>query len=375
MIQMRRMQPVTTALVTFMCFLLGSTSLAAPREEKDSGNKIRGCLIEYGHAAAPSTATVVYEHETYLSFPAIAHVGDKLVVIFRLAKGNSLDFDSNILITTSDDNGRNWSEPKTWIDEAGVDSRNCGGGPLSGGRIHFVYDMHGGCGAWRRTYYRTSTDGLNWSAPIRLRADLPGGGRNQKTSVANRGILWNKNGTLYFPHFLDLGNSVLVHPDGTQTQTFSVPRIEPAVAFNSQQELVAFSKGGTVDVSRDRGRTWQAVTQLYTISQPDLIRLSDGRLLFCYSGKHRLCELLSVSKDGHDVNNRRATKIFQGFSDGNANSRGKAMCLEYGNEILTVLYEARRETEPSRGKSRIYLIRTPKSILEERSQTDDICQE
>ena len=45
--------------------------------------------------------------------------------------------------------------------------------------------------------------------------------------------------------------------------------------------------------------------------------------------------------------------------DGVLDSRGKAMALEHGDEILTVLYEACGR----RGSSRIYLVRTPINSL------------
>ena len=143
-----------------------------------------------GEAVAPSTSTVVYEDERYLSFPAIACAGD-----------------ARILICHSDDDGLSWSTPDVWVDEPDTDSRNCGGGPLPGGLAHFVYDMHYATADWRHTFYRTSEDGVSWSEPIRSHADVPGGGDNQRTSIGNHGIAWDDR-TLYFPHFY--GNSVLV---------------------------------------------------------------------------------------------------------------------------------------------------------------------
>ena len=309
-------------------------------------------------AVEPSVSNVIFEHEEYLSFPAIASAGGRLIVIFRMAKGNPLDFNAKILITYSDDGGQSWSDPETWIDEPGVDSRNCGGGTLRDGTAHFVYDMHGGEGAWRRTFFRTSSDGIHWSAPVRLMADLPEGPKEQITAVGNRAIEWDSD-TLYFPHFK--GASVLANrKDGTQRQIETIPRIETTVAWNRRGELVAFSKGGPVDISPDRGKTWYAVAQLSTISQPDLVQLSDGRLLFCYSGKCREDEYLLLSEDGHNVQNEKETKIFKGTPDGRIDSRGKAQALEYGEYVVTVLYEA---CGP-RGKSRIYLVKTPKAALE-----------
>ncbi len=315
---------------------------------------------QFGEAVAPSTASVIHEADGYLSFPAIAAAGERLLVIFRQATGNPLDFTSRILICHSDDAGHSWSEPDVWVDEPDADSRNCGGGTLPGGLAHFVYDLHGGGGAWRRTYYRTSTDGTHWSEPIRLAADIPNEGAEQITSIGNRGLLWDEHGTLYFPHFLHFGRSVLVHADGSQTQIASVPRTEPAIAWNRQGELVAFSKGGAVDISSDRGATWRAATQLDTLSQPDLIQLGDRRLLFCYSGENRRSEFLLLSKDGHDWQDAVPLKIFAGVNDGALDSRGKAQCLQWGDEILTVVYES----YASQGTGRVYLIRTPLAAFE-----------
>jgi hypothetical protein len=309
-------------------------------------------------AIEPSVATVIYETEHYLSFPAIISAGGRLVAIFRQAAGNPLDFDSRLLITHSDDDGQSWSPAETWVDLPDVDSRNCGGAVLDDGEAHFVYDLHGGGGAWRRPYVQFTRDGRQWSEPIRLQADLPGRGDEQLTSVGNHGVRWF-DGRIYFPHFM--GKSVLLdRQTGRQEQTHTVPRIEPQVEINCRGELVSFAKGGPVDISPDRGVSWLAETQLLTISQPDLITLRDGRLLFCYSGKVRQDEWLILSEDGRDLQTARKVKIFEGTADDRIDSRGKAMALEHGEEILTILYEA---ASASRGPSRIYLVRTPKAGL------------
>lgn len=309
-----------------------------------------------GTAVPPSTCSVIYEAPTYLSFPAIARAGERLVVVFRTGKGNPLDFDSRILITASDDDGRTWSGPEVWVDVPDCDSRNCGGNTLADGTAHFVYDLHLRDG-WRRPYVTFTTDGASWSSPVWLNANVPGKGEDQRTSVTNQGIEWD-DGRLYFPCFR--GNSVLFDSrTGAQEQRPTVPRHEPAIAWNGPGELVAFSKGGGVDISSDHGKTWVAAGDLNSISQPDLVQLRDGRLLFCFSGKMRLDEWLVVSEDGHDVYDLEPVRIFDGTPDGELDSRGKAMCIEHGEEILTVLYEA---CGP-RGNSRIYLVRTPKGAL------------
>ena len=159
---------------------------------------------------------------------------------------------------------------------------------------------------------------------------------------------------IYFPHFS--GNSVILDTEtGYQEQTWTVPRTEPQVEKNKRGQLISFGKGGPVDVSKDGGKTWTALGQLNTISQPDLIKINDGRLLFCYSGKNREDEWLLLSEDGYDINESEPVKIFQGIPDGRIDSRGKAMAIEKDGEILTVLYEAASE---NRGLSRIYLVRT-----------------
>ncbi len=312
-----------------------------------------------GVAVAPSNAGVIYECRGYLSFPAIARTGNRLSVIFRKGQGNALDFNSKVYITHSTDRGKTWTEPNLFIARPGVDTRNCGGGMLPDGRAHFVMDMHGGKGAWRRTFYVISDDGETWSKPVRLHAEIPGKGKNQITSICNRAIRWDNDATLYFPHFMKCGRSVLLHPDGSQTQTHSIPRIEPALAWNRRGELVAFSNGGAVDVSIDKGATWQAIWQLSNISQPDLISLKDGRLVFCYSGKYRSCEYLLLSEDAHDLQDAKPLKIFEGDDGGKITRRGKAQCIEYGNEILTVLYESLLTD----GRGKIILVRTPKTQL------------
>ena len=310
-----------------------------------------------GHAVAPSSCSVIHEDDTYLSFPAIARVGERLVAIFRSGQGNPLDFDARILITHSDDRGVTWSDPEVWVDLPGIDSRNCGGATLADGTAHFVFDLHSQQG-WRRPYVRFSTDGRGWSEPVWLNANAPGGPEAQLTSIANQGLDWDE-GRIYFPCFM--GRSVLLDPKtGAQTQAPGVPRCEPAIAFNKRGELVACSKGGPVDISADRGRTWTAAGYLMTISQPDLIRLEDGRLLFCTSGKMRQDEWLLLSEDGHGVRHEAPMKIYEGTPDGRLDSRGKAMCIECDDEILTVLYEA---GAPERGPSRIHLVRTPKDAL------------
>ena len=218
--------------------------------------------------------------------------------------------------------------------------------------------MHGGNGAWRRTFVRFTEDGINWSDPIRLNADIPGQGDEQITSVGNHGIEWEE-GKIYFPHFA--GKSVIFDPEkGSQEQTWTVPRTEPQVEKNKRGELVSFGKGGPVDISKDGGKTWIALGQLHTISQPDLIKLNDGRLLFCYSGKIREDEWLLLSEDGYDINESKPVKMFQGTSDGRVDSRGKAMAIEKDEEILTVLYET---ASNNRGLSKIYLVRTPINSL------------
>lgn len=310
-----------------------------------------------GHAIEPSSHSVVFEHPRYLSFPAIASVGERLIVIFRMGTGNPLDFDSKILITHSDDNGHSWSPPETWVEEPEQDSRNCGGNTFADGVAHFVYDMHHRCG-WRRPYVRFSDDGLAWSEPVRLDANIPGRGEVQVTSIVNQGLEWDAD-NIYFPCFR--GNSVLYNRrTGAARQMPMVPRHEPAIAFNRQRQLVAFSKGGHIDISSDQGCTWVAAADVDTICQPDLIQLADGRLLLSFSGKARLDEWLLLSEDGHDVYDCKPEKIFEGTPDGELDSRGKAMSIEVGAEILTVLYEA---CGP-RGNSRIYLVRTPTAAID-----------
>jgi hypothetical protein len=309
-------------------------------------------------AVEPSTSTIIYEDPEYLSFPAIIRAGNRLVAIFRRAKGNPLDYDAQILKIYSDNDGATWSDAEVWIDEPDEDSRNCGGAVLADGTAHFVYDMHGGGGSWRRPFVRFTKDGKTWSDPIWLNANIPGKGEEQCTSVGNHGVDWG-DGKIYFPHFA--GRSVILDPQtGRQEQTWTIPRTEPQIAKNKRGEFICFAKGGPVDVSRDYGKTWIAIGQLSTISQPDLIQLKDGRLLFCYSGKVRQDEWLMVSEDGYDIDSAGKVKIFEGTFDGRIDSRGKAMALEHGDEILTILYEAASE---NRGPSNIYLIRTPKDSL------------
>ena len=124
--------------------------------------------------------------------------------------------------------------------------------------------------------------------------------------------------------------------------------------------MFAFSKGGVVDVSRDGGHTWIGVNQLDCVSQPDLLQLRDGRLLFCYSDKRRSNECMQISDDGYDLHDSRSIMIFRGTPDLRLDSRGKAQCLEHGDEILTILYEAAGD----RGPGRLYLVRTPVAALE-----------
>ena len=112
------------------------------------------------------------------------------------------------------------------------------------------------------------------------------------------------------------------------------------MARNRNGDLVMFSHSSVVCISRDGGATWNAVTEVAGVSQPDLVALSDGGLLICWSGKQRLDEWLAVSADGHGLETARHMKIFDGTDDGVLDSRGKAMALEHGDEILTVLYEA-----------------------------------
>ena len=309
-------------------------------------------------AVAPSTTMVVHEDDRYLSFPAIVRVDKRLFIIFRAAWANELDLDATILICVSDDDGRTWSQPKTWVKIPGGDSRNCGGGQIGTDQAHFVYDVDYGETGGRHTFYRTIDGGGDWLAPIRLRADRAG---DDRTSIGNRGIIWDEQGqTLFFPHFA--GNSVVVdRASGRQTQTHRLPRLECTVAWNRRGDLIMFGLGGSVDVSRDRGRTWTVLGHIYTISQPDLLQLADRRLLLCYSDQKRVNEYLLVLEDGHDMGSDPiGVKIFEGTFDGVLNSRGKAMSLEHGDQMLTVLYEA---CGP-RGPSRIYLVWTPRSCLQ-----------
>ena len=309
-----------------------------------------------GEAIAPSSHTVVAEMDAYLSFPAIAQAGGRLAVVFRAGKGNPLDFTARILLVTSDDNGETWSEPAVWAHNENCDSRNCGGNTLSDGRAHFVYDIHSVEG-WRRPHVRFSEDGLSWTEPVWLDANKPGGPDAQRTSIVNQGLEWG-DGRIYFPCFR--GNSVLYDPKtGAQEQYASVPRHEPAIAWNRRGELVAFSKGGPVDVSSDRGRTWVAAGDMDTICQPDLIQLSDGRLLFCYSGKLRLDEWAMLSEDGRNVYGDEPVRIFDGAPGPSLDSRGKTMCIERDGEILTVLYES----DEVKQHGKIYLVRTPIDAL------------
>ena len=55
----------------------------------------------------------------------------------------------------------------------------------------------------------------------------------------------------------------------------------------------------------------------------------------------------------------RHVRIFEGSAGCPIDGRGKAMALEHGDEILTVLYEA----DAPGGPSRVILVRTPKSAL------------
>ena len=310
-----------------------------------------------GQTVPPSKSTVIVQEQAYLSFPAIASIRDRLMVIFRKAKGTKLDFNASILWVYSDDDGQSWSEPEPWFDQEGGDCRNCGGGTLQDGTAVFVFDIHGGEGAWRRTFFKQSTDGKTWSDPIRLRAENNG---QTTVSVGNRALDWDDE-HLYFPHFQNCGHSVLYHrPTGEQTAIPTVPRVEPTVVWNKNRELIAFSKGGVIDVSTDEGKTWMAVSQVDSVSQPDLITLDDGQLLFCYSGGKRANEFLLLSKTGRDIAEHQARMIFCAEPPKVLTDRGKAQCLQWHDEILTVLYES-SETAGSTGQ--IHLVRTPCSAL------------
>jgi hypothetical protein len=96
---------------------------------------------------------VIVEQQAYLSFPAITVAAGRLMAIFRKGKCNALDFNASISWMYSEDGGHNWSEPKPWFDQEGGDCRNCGGGTLRDGTAIFVFDVHGGQGAWRRSYF------------------------------------------------------------------------------------------------------------------------------------------------------------------------------------------------------------------------------
>lgn len=309
-----------------------------------------------GTAIEPSTSSVIFEHPSFLAFPAIVDADGRLVVIFRSARGNPLDFASRILWTWSDDGGATWAEPEVWEDLPDCDSRNCGGATLSDGVAHFVYDRHSPEG-WRRPYVRFTVDGAGWTDPIPLDANDPAGPDAQLTSIANQGLDWDED-HIYFPCFRGL--SVLYERnEGIQSHLPTVPRAEPAIAWNRRGELISCCKGGAVDVSTDRGRTWMALGDVVTISQPDLIQLKDGRLLFSCSGKMRLDEWLMLSEDGHDILRNERFYIFDGAAGPALDSRGKAMSIEFGDEILTVLYEYAAPNGPGR----VYLVRTPKAAL------------
>jgi len=132
--------------------------------------------------------------------------------------------------------------------------------------------------------------------------------------------------------------------------------------MNRNGELVSYCKGGAIDISSDGGRTWWAAGRITCITQPDLIQLADGRLLFAWDGGLRTSEWLLLSEDGGDTYRRRdkPTHIFKGDTDGELTNRGKIQCHQEGDEILSVVYEAFGNT---RTTSRIYLVRTPLSSL------------
>ena len=143
-----------------------------------------------GEAIPPSAATVIAEDKAYLSFPAIARAGNRLVVIFRQGKGNPTDLDARILWIYSEDNGRTWSDPEVWVDMPSGDCRNCGGGTLSDGIASFVYDVdYEDNIRGRQTFFRETIDGITWDESVRLHADWPD---YKHTSVVNRAVELDK---------------------------------------------------------------------------------------------------------------------------------------------------------------------------------------
>ena len=312
-----------------------------------------------GEAIPPSAATVIAEDKAYLSFPAIARAGNRLVVIFRQGKGNPTDLDARILWIYSEDNGRTWSDPEVWVDMPSGDCRNCGGGTLSDGIASFVYDVdYEDNIRGRQTFFRETIDGITWDESVRLHADWPD---YKHTSVVNRAVELDKDRLCFFHFHCD---SVIVdRRTGAQTRRPMVPRQEPGIAMNRSRELVSYCKGGDIDISSDEGRTWWAAGRLTCISQPDLIQLADGHLLFASDGYMRECQWLLLSADGRDTYERRQklTHIFRGSIDGDLTNRGKIQCHQEGDEILSVVYEAFGNT---RTTSRVYLIRTPIASLD-----------
>ena len=63
--------------------------------------------------------------------------------------------------------------------------------------------------------------------------------------------------------------------------------------------------------------------QQSSIGQPDLLRLREGRLLFCYSDSMRKDEYMIVAEDGYDLHRDAGKKIFSGTAHSVIDSRGR----------------------------------------------------
>ncbi len=257
-----------------------------------------------------SKPDVVVYRGTYPGWPWVARTpGGRLVCVWREGERHVFSAAGKLMLSTSDDQGRAWSKPRTFYDEPGIDDRNVAILALSDTDWLVAFNTYTADNKSRVFTLRTADGGQSWCKP-QLICDF-----DARTRAAPLKL---STGELVLPFYREPNLQSFAAVSRDDGKNWQLVEIENQEGFlGDEWDACELPDGRLVGIirnsapkndgtfykteSRDRGHTWTRPVRTNLrdtrSTSPAQIFLHQGRPVVLYADARMVSVAMAVSDD------------------------------------------------------------------------------